>query len=165
MPALLIIGILVILGGLTLFIVWFEYLWELIKAILPLAIIGIGGIMAYFGWEEKKDRRGAFIDFSSPTEASRYQAEALAYQEKLSGFQEDSLASDPMEQAPPEDILEKVITIKITKDEPTAPLAAQESSEDQAPDLGSGYEGEAPPTSQETTTLEQEDSDSKTSEN
>jgi hypothetical protein len=96
MPALLIIGILIIIGGLTLFVFWFEYLWALVKAFLPLGIIVVGGITAYFGWEAKKDRRGAYLDFSSPTEASRYQAEALAYQEKLSDFQDESLASDPV---------------------------------------------------------------------
>ncbi|MDR1041804.1 MAG: hypothetical protein LBR80_16895 [Deltaproteobacteria bacterium] len=95
MPALLIIGLVIILGGGVLFAVWFEYLWELIKAILPLTLIGVGGVIAYFGWEEKKDRKGAFLDFSSPTEASRYQAEALAYQEKINGFNEDAAAADP----------------------------------------------------------------------
>jgi hypothetical protein len=95
MPALLIIGLVIILGGGVLFAVWFEYLWNLIRALLPLALIGVGGVIAYFGWEEKKDRRGAFLDFSSPTEASRYQAEALAYQEKINGFNEESGLAEP----------------------------------------------------------------------
>jgi uncharacterized membrane protein YgcG len=88
MPALLLTGALIMVGGLVLFVVWFEYLWALIKALAPLAVIGCGAIVTYFGWEEKKDRSGAFLDFSSPSEASRYQAEALAYQEKLDGIQE-----------------------------------------------------------------------------
>ncbi|MDR1081424.1 MAG: hypothetical protein LBQ79_10805 [Deltaproteobacteria bacterium] len=96
MPALLIIGVVIILGGGVLFAVWFEYLWQLVKALLPLALIGVGGVIAYFGWEEKKDRKGAFLDFSSPTEASRYQAEALAYQEKINGFSEETGPSDPV---------------------------------------------------------------------
>jgi hypothetical protein len=95
MPALLIIGLVIILGGGVLFAVWIEYLWQLVKALLPLALIGVGGVIAYFGWEEKKDRKGAFLDFSSPTEASRYQAEALAYQEKINGFSEDAGPADP----------------------------------------------------------------------
>ncbi|MDR2302614.1 MAG: hypothetical protein LBF38_11320, partial [Deltaproteobacteria bacterium] len=52
----------------------------------------------YFGWEERKDSKGAFIDFSSPDEASRYQAEALAYQEKidnLTGSNNLDLAEEP----------------------------------------------------------------------
>jgi hypothetical protein len=85
----------IILGGGVLFAVWFEYLWQLVKALLPVALIGVGGVIAYFGWEEKKDRRGAFLDFSSPTEASRYQAEALAYQEKINGFSEEAGPADP----------------------------------------------------------------------
>jgi hypothetical protein len=87
MPALLLTGAVIMIGGLVLFVVWFEYLWALLKALAPLAIIGIGAIVTYYGWEEKKDRSGAFLDFSSPSEASRYQAEALAYQEKLDGIQ------------------------------------------------------------------------------
>jgi hypothetical protein len=92
MPALLLTGAIIMIGGLVLFVVWFEYLWALIKALAPLAIIGVGAIVTYFGWEEKKDRSGAFLDFSSPSEASRYQAEALAYQEKLDGIQVASKA-------------------------------------------------------------------------
>ncbi|MDR2340485.1 MAG: hypothetical protein LBF40_10210 [Deltaproteobacteria bacterium] len=88
MPALLLTGAVIMIGGLVLFVVWFEYLWALIKALAPLAIIGVGAVVTYFGWEEKKDRSGAFLDFSSPSEASRYQAEALAYQEKLDGIQD-----------------------------------------------------------------------------
>ncbi|MDR2351826.1 MAG: hypothetical protein LBF22_01470 [Deltaproteobacteria bacterium] len=97
MPILLIVGVLLIIGGLTLFVVWIEHLWDLIKALAPLGIISVGAIITYFGWEEKKDRTGAFLDFSSPSEASRYQAEALAYQEKLNDLQEGSLAEDPTE--------------------------------------------------------------------
>ncbi|MDR2368475.1 MAG: hypothetical protein LBF58_10300 [Deltaproteobacteria bacterium] len=65
------------------FVAWFGYFWQVFKAFLPLFIIALGGLLTYFGWEERKDTKGAFIDFSSPDEASRYQAEALAYQEKI----------------------------------------------------------------------------------
>jgi hypothetical protein len=95
MPILFVIGLLIIIGGLTLFVSWFGYFWELLKALLPLVIITLGGVLTYFGWEERKDRKGAVLDFSSPAEASRYQAEALAYQEKLSGFQDSPDAGDP----------------------------------------------------------------------
>jgi hypothetical protein len=83
MPLLLVIGGILILFGLALFVAWFGYFWQVFKAFLPLFIIALGGLLTYFGWEERKDTKGAFIDFSSPDEASRYQAEALAYQEKI----------------------------------------------------------------------------------
>ncbi|MDR1085232.1 MAG: hypothetical protein LBP22_10350 [Deltaproteobacteria bacterium] len=95
MPILFVIGLLIIIGGLTLFVSWFGYFWELLKALLPLVIVTLGGVLTYFGWEERKDRKGAVLDFSSPAEASRYQAEALAYQEKLSGLQDSQDADDP----------------------------------------------------------------------
>ncbi|MDR1873122.1 MAG: hypothetical protein LBS60_14570 [Deltaproteobacteria bacterium] len=88
MPILLIIGLLIIVGGLVLFVSWFGFFWALIKALAPLAIIALGGVLTYFGWEERKDRKGAVMDFSSPAEASRYHAEALAYQEKLNSLQD-----------------------------------------------------------------------------
>ncbi|MDR2350062.1 MAG: hypothetical protein LBF41_05470 [Deltaproteobacteria bacterium] len=90
MPALLIVGVIVILGGLALFALWIEHLLVVVKAVLPLGLMSLGGIMVYFGWEERKGGPASFMDFSSPAEASRYQAEALAYQEKLNGFQEES---------------------------------------------------------------------------
>lgn len=150
MPALLIIGLVIILGGGVLFAVWFEYLWQLVKALLPLALIGVGGVIAYFGWEEKKDRRGAFLDFSSPTEASRYQAEALAYQEKINGFQEDGTPETP---PPPEgrgeDALEQGLSNEPAGTDPPAPQAAAAAAEpftrleirDANPDGATGAEG------------------------
>jgi hypothetical protein len=81
-----------IVGGLALFVGWFEYFVIVFKALLPLAVIAVGGVLAYFGWEERMDRKTAFLDFSSPDEANRYQAEALAYQEKLNGLHD---ASEP----------------------------------------------------------------------
>jgi hypothetical protein len=86
MPLLLVIGGILILFGLALFVAWFGFFWALFKALLPLFVIALGGLLTYFGWEERKDSKGAFIDFSSPDEASRYQAEALAYQEKISSL-------------------------------------------------------------------------------
>ncbi|MDR1608460.1 MAG: hypothetical protein LBT38_08665 [Deltaproteobacteria bacterium] len=103
MPILLIVGLLIIVGGLILFVSWFSFFWILIKALAPLAIITLGGALTYFGWEERKDRKGAVLDFSSPAEASRYQAEALAYQEKLSNIQDDepvSATEKPTEETP-----------------------------------------------------------------
>jgi hypothetical protein len=150
MPALLIIGVLIILGGLALLVVWIEFLWDLIKAVLPLGIIGVGGIMAYFGWEEKKESRGSYLDFSSPTEASRYQAEALAYQEKLNGFQDESLALSPTEEL---SIVESQDTggdevapsvppypFSLSKDSP--PTQGDQDREDKGPD---NREGEQAP--------------------
>jgi uncharacterized protein YacL len=83
MPALLIVGTIMIIGGLALFISWINFFLILIKALLPIIIISLGAVMTYFGWEEKRDRKGALLDFSSPAEASRYQAEARAYQESI----------------------------------------------------------------------------------
>jgi hypothetical protein len=88
MPILLVIGLLIIAGGLALFVSWFDFFWQLFKALAPLGVITLGGVLTYFGLEEKKERKGAVLDFSSPAEASRYHAEALAYQERLNDFQE-----------------------------------------------------------------------------
>ena len=83
MPLLLIIGGVLILAGLSLLVAWFEAFLVFLKAILPLGVISLGGLLAYFGWEERQDRQGAIMDFSSPAEANRYQADALAYQESI----------------------------------------------------------------------------------
>ena len=84
MPLLLIIGGVLILAGLALLAAWFSALVVVLKAVLPLGVVGLGGLLAYFGWEERQDRKGAaLMDFSSPAEADRYQADALAYQEKI----------------------------------------------------------------------------------
>ncbi|MDR1166619.1 MAG: hypothetical protein LBO66_12290 [Deltaproteobacteria bacterium] len=125
MPALLVIGVLIIIGGLTLFVVWIEYLWILIKALAPLALVSLGAIVAYFGWEEKKDRKGAFLDFSSPTEASRYQAEALAFKERMTVLEDSSLASDP-------------------KEDPPRDLPDSSAPEPEAPEVGPGEPTPAP---------------------
>ncbi|MDR2387062.1 MAG: hypothetical protein LBE80_05685 [Deltaproteobacteria bacterium] len=106
MPLLLVIGGILIFFGLALFVAWFSYFWQVFKAFLPLFIIALGGLLTYFGWEERKDSKGAFIDFSSPDEASRYQAEALAYQEKiatLTGANDLDLNQDPALLAQPAD--------------------------------------------------------------
>ncbi|MDR2442254.1 MAG: hypothetical protein LBE31_01885 [Deltaproteobacteria bacterium] len=94
MPLLLIIGGFLILIGIALLITWFGVFIILIKILLPLVVIGLGALLAYFGWEEKKDRHNAFIDFSSPAEASRYQADALAYKEKIKKLSESSAETD-----------------------------------------------------------------------
>ncbi|MDR0354127.1 MAG: hypothetical protein LBJ64_00045 [Deltaproteobacteria bacterium] len=86
MPLLLVIGAVLIAGGIFLFAHWFEFFLKALKVVTPLGIIGLGGLLTYFGWEELRDKKRAFMDFSSPAEASRYQAEALAYQEKLDNF-------------------------------------------------------------------------------
>ncbi|MDR1111715.1 MAG: hypothetical protein LBP92_13735 [Deltaproteobacteria bacterium] len=95
MPLLLIVGGFLILGGLALLIVWLNEFLLVFKAFLPLLVISLGGLLAYFGWEERKDSQRAFLDFSSPDEASRYQAEALAYQEKI-----DSLGGRGSQESP-----------------------------------------------------------------
>ncbi|MDR2421806.1 MAG: hypothetical protein LBE01_00315, partial [Deltaproteobacteria bacterium] len=63
MPILFLVGLLIIIGGLVLFVTWFSFFWILIKAIAPLAIVTLGGVLTYFGWEERKDRKGAILDF------------------------------------------------------------------------------------------------------
>lgn len=83
MPVLLIAGLVSLVLGLVLFFAWFGYIVAIIKAILPAAFIGAGAVAAYLGWEEMKDKKSPNIDFSNPTEANRYKAEAMAYQEEI----------------------------------------------------------------------------------
>lgn len=107
MPVLMITGLISLLLGIVLFFVWFGYILALIKAVLPLVFIIGGAVASYLGWEELRERRsGPAIDFSSPDEASRYKAEAKAYQEKLneikvdpSAFEAESQANDPPQNA------------------------------------------------------------------
>jgi hypothetical protein len=104
MPLLLVIGGALILAGLALLVAWFGALVTVLKAIAPLGVIGLGGLLAYFGWEERRDRLGAVMDFSSPAEANRYQADALAYQESIDQIGEASPAEpglEPLEGAGP----------------------------------------------------------------
>ncbi|MDR2455892.1 MAG: hypothetical protein LBE49_04780 [Deltaproteobacteria bacterium] len=89
MPLLLIIGGVLVLAGLSLLVAWFGSFITLLKAVLPLLVAGLGGLLAYFGWEERQDRKGALMDFSSPAEANRYQADALAYQESIDQIAEE----------------------------------------------------------------------------
>jgi hypothetical protein len=101
MPPFFLVGIVLIVGGLVLFFAWFGVFLLLIKALLPLFIIALGGILAYFGWEDRRDKKGAFMEFSSPAEASRYQAEALAYQEKINDLSgAEAATTDPLSEAP-----------------------------------------------------------------
>jgi hypothetical protein len=110
MPILLVVGTLLILAGLSLLVFWFQSFWIVFKAFVPLAVVGLGGTLAYFGWEERKERLGAFLEFSSLAEASRYQAEALAYQEKLNTIQEEpsSLEVEPTAQPTSEPKTEEI---------------------------------------------------------
>jgi hypothetical protein len=128
MPLLLIIGCALILGGISLFVAWAEYFWLLFKALFPLVIISFGGIMAYFGWEERKDRKGAVLEFSSPAEASRYQAEALAYQEKINNLQEtQSLDVDPSQQLEAQE--SQVLPRPVVLDKPEKEMEAKENED------------------------------------
>lgn len=88
MPILLIAGLASLVLGLVLFFVWFAYIVAIVKALLPAAFIGAGAVAAYLGWEEMKDQKNPSIDFSSSTEADRYKAEAMAYQEKINEIAE-----------------------------------------------------------------------------
>ncbi len=84
MPVLFIAGLLVLLLGLILFFSWFGFILILIKALLPAFLMAGGAVAAYLGWEEWRDkRRTPNLDFSSPVEASRYQAEAAVYQAQI----------------------------------------------------------------------------------
>lgn len=83
MPVLLIAGLLIAIVGLVLFFAWFGAIWAIIKAFIPLALMSVGAVAAYLGWEEWRDRRAPAMDFSSPDEAQRYKCEAKAYQAEL----------------------------------------------------------------------------------
>lgn len=83
MPVLMIAGLVSLVLGIILFFVWFGYILALIKAVLPLIFIIGGAVASYLGWEEMKEGQGPAMDFSSPDEASRYKAEAKAYQAEL----------------------------------------------------------------------------------
>ncbi len=83
MPVLLIAGLIVSIVGLVLFFAWFEAIWVIIKAMIPLALMAVGSVAAYLGWEELRERRSPVMDFSSPDEALRYKSEAKAYQARL----------------------------------------------------------------------------------
>jgi hypothetical protein len=83
MPVLLIAGLAALVLGLILFFAWFGHILALIQATLPLAFLAGGAVAAYLGWEELRENRKPVMDFSSPDEASRYKAEARAYQAKL----------------------------------------------------------------------------------
>lgn len=83
MPVLLIAGLAALLFGLILFFAWFGFILGLAKALLPAFLMAVGGVAAYLGWEELRDKRAPTMDFSSPHEASRYQAEAAVYQAQI----------------------------------------------------------------------------------
>jgi hypothetical protein len=106
MPLLLVIGGVLILAGLALLATWISSFLIVLKAFLPLGVIGLGGLLAYFGWEERQDRKGATMDFSSPAEANRYQADALAYQETIDRLGEPEAAS-ALEPEAPRVVIEK----------------------------------------------------------
>ena len=83
MPVLLIAGLVVLVLGIILFFAWFGSILILIKATLPVAFIAGGAVAAYLGWEELREKRAPTMDFSSPDEASRYKADAKAYQAEI----------------------------------------------------------------------------------
>lgn len=83
MPFLLIGGLVVFLAGAALFCAWFGAVAVVLKALAPLAMLGAGAVAVYLGWEELRDKRPEAAGFSSPTEASRYQKEAQAYQDEM----------------------------------------------------------------------------------
>lgn len=122
MPLLLIIGGVLILAGLALLVAWFGSFIVLLKAVLPLGVVGLGGLLAYFGWEERQDRGGALLDFSSPAEANRYQADALAYQESIDQIGEAGGAASLEEPIEAENPL--VVIESAPEDQPGATVAA-----------------------------------------
>ncbi|MDR1922248.1 MAG: hypothetical protein LBS31_10985 [Candidatus Adiutrix sp.] len=83
MPVLLMAGAAVLVLGAILFFVWIAHFLALIKALAPLAIMAGGAVMVCLGRERMRDRQEAPLDFSSPDEASRYKAEAKAYQAEI----------------------------------------------------------------------------------
>ena len=83
MPVLLIAGLGALVLGLILFFAWFGHIMALIQATLPLAFLAGGAVAVYLGWEEMREKNKPAMDFSSPDEASRYKAEAKAYQAKI----------------------------------------------------------------------------------
>ena len=91
MPVLLIAGSVALLFGVVLFFAWFEFILVLVKALLPAFLMAGGAVAAYLGWEEMKDKRAPAMDFSSPDEASRYKAEAAAYQARLNEIKSDQV--------------------------------------------------------------------------
>jgi hypothetical protein len=127
MPLLLIIGCVLILAGIALFVAWAGYFWLLFKALFPLVIIALGGLMTYFGWEEKKDRKGAFLEFSTPAEATRYQADALAYQEKINNLQETEIHDAEIHGTEIHDA--EIIDTKSLDVDPLEPLEAKQTPE------------------------------------
>ena len=83
MPGMLIGGLAALLIGLIMFFAWLGAVLTLVKALAALGFIGAGAVAIYLGWEEFRDLKKPSLDFSSPDEATRYQAEAAAYQAKL----------------------------------------------------------------------------------
>ncbi|MGL4209745.1 MAG: hypothetical protein ACRCTY_10200 [Candidatus Adiutrix sp.] len=90
MPVLLIVGLSVLALGVVLFFVWLGHIMALIKAFAPMMLIGLGLIISYIGWQEMRDRKEATIDFSTPNEATRYKAEARAYQAERNVITQES---------------------------------------------------------------------------
>jgi len=95
MPVLLIVGVAALLLGLILLVAWFGYIIGLIKAVLPVIILVGGAVAAYLGWEEMRDQRQPNIDFSNPDEASRYRAEAQAYQARINEIKDNGDSQSP----------------------------------------------------------------------
>lgn len=90
MPVLLLAGGVILVVGIVLFFLWFGFIWALAKAILPVVLMAGGAVATYLGWEEWRDRQLPATDFSNPSEANRYQAEAVAYQAEINDIQHES---------------------------------------------------------------------------
>lgn len=101
MPVLLIVGLAALLLGIILFFVWFAFILGLVKAFLPAFLMAGGAVAAYLGWEEWRDKRTPALDFSNPDEASRYKAEAAAYQAEINEIKSGhTIETDKAEAAP-----------------------------------------------------------------
>ena len=98
MPGMLVGGLAALIVGLIMFLAWLEVVLALVKALAALGLIGAGAVAIYLGWEEFKDQKKPSLDFSSQAEATRYRAEATAYQAKLAELGQG--ASEPSSTEP-----------------------------------------------------------------
>ncbi|MDR3038510.1 MAG: hypothetical protein LBV21_04350 [Candidatus Adiutrix sp.] len=104
MPVLLMGGLAALVAGLVLFFVWLGAVLTLVKALAPLGLLGAGAVAVYLGWEEFRDLKKPALDFSSPDEANRYQAEAQAYQAEMNQFSRNDdppAGNEPQSGEPP----------------------------------------------------------------
>ena len=83
MPGLLVGGLAALVAALIMIFAWLEAVLTLAKALAALGFLGAGAVAVYLGWEELRDLKKPALGFSCPDEATRYQAEAAAYQAKI----------------------------------------------------------------------------------